>query len=145
LDDNLTPKQDSFCVHYTTIGSETYSNDTRSALAADYSESSAAVQATRLLKREPIQNRIAELRAENMKRNLITVDKVLNDLEHDKLLAREHHQYNVAKGCSELQGKYLAMFTDRNINENTEPPQQLTIEDLKMILAKTRFQTFLSI
>jgi len=28
--------------------------------------------------------------------SLITVDKVLADLEHDKLLAREHHQYSVA-------------------------------------------------
>jgi phage terminase small subunit len=120
MDDNLTPKQDSFCVHYTTIGSETYSNGTKAALAAGYSESSAPVQATRLLKRDDIRERIIELQAENMKRNLITVDKVLADLEHDKLLARKHHQYGVAKGCTELQGRYLAMFTDRYVNEDAE-------------------------
>jgi hypothetical protein len=56
--------------------------------------------------------RIAELHAENMQRNLITVDKVLADLEHDKLMARRQHQYAVAKSCTELQGRYLAMFTD---------------------------------
>ncbi len=120
MDNNLKPRQDSFCVHYTTIGSETYSHGTKAALAAGYSESSAHVTATKLLKQEAIRNRIIELQAENMKRNLITVDKVLADLEHDKLLARERHQYGVAKGCTELQGKYLAMFTDRHVNETTE-------------------------
>jgi len=116
--ENLKPRQDSFCVHYTTIGSETYSNGTKAALAAGYSKKSAHVTATKLLKQEAIRNRIVELQAENMRRNLITVDKVLADLEHDKLLAREHHQYGVAKGCTELQGKYLAMFTDKSVNMN---------------------------
>ena len=37
----LTPKQDSFCVHYTTIGAETFSNGTKSAIAAGYSEKGA--------------------------------------------------------------------------------------------------------
>ena len=113
MDNNLKPRQDSFCVHYTTIGSETYSNGTKAALAAGYSEKSSHVTATKLLKQEAIRERIFELQAENMKRNLITIDKVLADLEHDKLLARKHHQYSVAKGCTELQGKYLAMFTDK--------------------------------
>ncbi len=117
--ENLKPRQDSFCVHYTTIGSETYSNGTKAALAAGYSETSAHVTATKLLKQEAIRDRIVELHAENMKRNLITVDKVLADLEHDKLLAREARQYSVAKGCTELQGKYLAMFKD-NINQTGE-------------------------
>ena len=72
-----------------------------------------------------------------MKRNLITVDKVLADLEHDKLLAREHHQYGVAKGCSELQGKFLAMFTEKHITETVETPQR-TPEELEAIEAAAR-------
>ena len=119
--ENLKPRQDSFCVHYTTIGSETYSNGTKAALAAGYSKKSAHVTATKLLKQEAIRNRIIELQAENMRRNMITIDKVLADLEHDKLSARENHNYSVATRCTELQGRYLAMFTDRNIvNEDTE-------------------------
>ena len=109
----LKPRQNSFCVHFTTIGSETYSNGTKAALAAGYSEKSAHVSATKLLKQEAIRERIVELQAENMKRNLITVDKVLADLEHDKVMARKNHQYAVAKGCTELQGRFLAMFTDK--------------------------------
>lgn len=135
MDNNLKPRQDSFCVHYTTIGSETYSHGTKAALAAGYSESSAHVTATKLLKRDDIRERIIELQAENMKRNLITVDKVLADLEHIKLLALEAHQYSVAKSCSELQGRWLAMFVD-NINQTQQPepePETLTPEEIKEI------------
>ena len=129
--ENLKPRQDSFCVHYTTIGSETYSNGTKAALAAGYSKKSAHVTATKLLKQEQIRNRIIELQAENMRRNMITIDKVLADLEHDKLSARENHNYSVATRCTELQGRYLAMFTDRNIvNEDTEK-QELTEKQKK--------------
>ena len=130
---NLKPRQDSFCVHYTTIGSETYSNGTKAALAAGYSEKSAHVTATKLLKQDAIRDRIVELQAENMKRNLITVDKVLADLEHDKLLAREARQYSVAKGCTELQGRYLAMFKD-NIKSETEIIEHTTSESEEQAL-----------
>ena len=64
-----------------------------------------------------------------MKRNLITVDKVLADFEHDKLLAREARQYSVAKGCTELQGKYLAMFTDRIDTEPAPKPRPMSDEE----------------
>ena len=125
----LKPRQDSFCVNYTTIGSKTYSNGTKAALAAGYSEKSAHVTATKLLKQEAIRDRIVELQAENMKRNLITVDKVLADLEHDKLLAREARQYSVAKGCTELQGRYLAMFTDNINNQPMPEPMKMSDEE----------------
>jgi phage terminase small subunit len=108
----LTPKQDSFCVYYTTIGAETFSNGTKSAIAAGYSEKGAYARGSELLKNRKVLERISELHTENMQRNMITVDKVLADLEHDKLMARKAGQYGVAKGCTELQGKYLAMFTD---------------------------------
>ncbi len=129
MDKNLKPRQESFCVHYTTIGSDTYSNGTKAALAAEYSETSAHVTATKLLKQEAIRKRIMELQTENMQRNMITVDKVLADLEHDKLLARKARQYAVSKSCTELQGRWLAMFTD-NINQSDAvqilimPPEQ---------------------
>ncbi|MFC1652408.1 hypothetical protein ACFL3F_01685 [Planctomycetota bacterium] len=34
----LTPKQETFCTHYTTIGSETFGNGTRSAIEAGYAD-----------------------------------------------------------------------------------------------------------
>ena len=119
---DLTIKQESFCVHYTTIGTEAFGNGTKSAIGAGYSEKSAYSQASALLKNPKIQQRIKELHAENVSRNNITVDKVLADLEHDKIMARQAGQYSVAKECSVAQGKYLSMFTD-NVNQQGEGVQ----------------------
>ena len=127
MEKELTAKEEVFCVAYTTIGSETFSNGTKSTIEAGYAEDSARTQAWRMLRKEHIKRRIIELYAENMQRNMITVDKVLADLEHDKLLARKARQYAVSKSCTELQGRWLAMFTD-NIHETTDQPKPLTDE-----------------
>lgn len=142
----LTPKQDSFCVHYTTIGAETFSNGTKSAIAAGYSEKSAYSQACNLLKNPKIQQRIKELHAENMSRNNITIDKVLADLEHDKLMARQVGQYAVAKSCTELQGKYLAMFTDNTNVTDTQRQRELDERESKEAeeIARLRLKAFRS-
>ncbi len=127
----LTPKQDSFCVHYTTIGAETFGNGTRAAIEAGYSEKGAYARGSELLRLRKVRERINELHAENMQRNMITVDKVLADLEHDKLMARKHHQYAVSKGCTELQGKYLAMFTDNTNVTDTVKQRELDENERK--------------
>ncbi len=135
----LTPKQESFCVHYTSIGAETFSNGTKSAVAAGYSEKSAYSQASALLKNPKVKARITGLHAENMSRNMITIDKVLADLEHDKLMARKAGQLNVAKECSVAQGKYLAMFTD---NVSIDPDRTREFSELERSEAK-RIAAFL--
>jgi phage terminase small subunit len=113
------PKQDRFCVLYTTIGAETFGNGTKSAIAAGYSEKSAYSQACNLLKNPKIQQRIRELHKENMRRNNVTTDSVLANIEHDRMLARQKGDISSAIRADELQGKYLAMFTD-NINRTEE-------------------------
>jgi hypothetical protein len=122
----LSQREAAFAVHITTIGSDTFGDGKNSAIAAGYSDRSAHVAASRLPKRDKAHNRILELHSENMQRNRITTDKVLADLEHDKIMARKHHQYAVAKGCTELQGKYLAMFTDRLQTEQSAEQKELT-------------------
>jgi len=119
MNETLTPKQDSFCVHYTTIGAETFSNGTKSAIAAGYSEKGAYARGSELLRLRKVLERICELHTENMQRNMITVDKVLADLEHDKLMARQAGQYSVSYQCTVAQGKYLSMFTD-NVRQSGE-------------------------
>jgi phage terminase small subunit len=111
----LNPKVESFCVFYTTIGSETFSHAARSALAAGYSEASGRNTATDLLRKPEVRKRITELHTANMQRNMITVDKVLADLEHDKLMAREKGDIASAIRADELQGKWLALFVDRQM------------------------------
>lgn len=140
-EEKLTTKQEAFCVHYTTIGEETFGNGGKSAIAAGYSEAGSYARASELLRNRKIINRINELHTENMTRNQITVDKILSDLEHDKLLARKNHQYAVAKGCTELQGRYLAMFTDVQKNEypGQEPPP--TEEEQKAAYERSKART----
>lgn len=123
--ENLTAKREAFCQNFTGIGLPTFGNGTKSAIAAGYAESSAAVMACNLLKDPRIIDRINELHSENMARNRVTVDSVLGNLEHDRVLARENHQYAVAKACTELQGRYLAMFTDRLATEDTNESKRL--------------------
>jgi phage terminase small subunit len=125
MDKPLTLRQNSFCVHYTTIGTPEFGNGTRAAIAAGYAQAGAAVLAHKLLKDKRIIDRINQLHSESMTRNMITVDKVLADLEHDKLMARENRQFGVAKACTELQGRYLAMFTDRTQTEDLNESKRL--------------------
>ena len=113
----LNPKVDAFCVFCTTIGEPTFAHAAKSAIAAGYSEASARNTATDLLKKPDVQQRIRELHTANMQRNMITVDKVLADLEHDKLIAREKGDIASAIRADELQGKYLALFTERQVIE----------------------------
>ncbi len=54
---------------------------------------------------------------------MVTTGSVLANLSHDRQMARKHHQYSVAKGCTELEGKYLAMFTD-NIYQTQQPESE---------------------
>ena len=131
----LTPKQEAFCVYYVAIGEDTYGNALRAALEAGYAESSAGVAGHRLLKNDKIKERILELHSQHMNRNMITVDKVLSDLEHYKLMAAKDRQYSVAKSCVELQGKYLSMFTDVVHQTNEDLPKLTEEEKAKVRIA----------
>lgn len=111
----ITPKQLTFCTHYTTIGAETFGNGSKSALAAGYSKKTAAKQASRMLKKGHIRAAINYLHEDNLNRNGITVNSVLSDLEHIKVLSIEAGEFSTAKGCVELKGKYLQMFKDNYV------------------------------
>ena len=125
----LTAKEEAFCVAYTTIGSETFSNGTRSAIEAEYAEDSARTQAWRMLRKEHIKKRIRELYDKNMEENMVTVNSVLANLDHDRQMARKNQQYSVATRCTELRGKYLAMFTDNIADKTEQAPKQFTDEE----------------
>ena len=111
----LTPKEESFCIYYTSIGADTFCHGTLSAERAGYAKASARTAAWKLLRVPKIRSRIMEIHAENMSRNFISIDKVLNDLEHDKALARAKGDISSAIRADELQGKYLSMFSNKHV------------------------------
>ena len=51
--------------------------------------------------------------AKEFKSSDVTVDAVLKRLKQIELLAIDHKDFSAAVRCSELHGKYLAMFTDK--------------------------------
>ena len=100
----LTLKEEAFCVALTTVGSKTFNNATQSAIAAKYAENSARTQAWRMLKRERIRERIKELYQTAFDENMVTPASVLANVRHDRNMAREQGNYNVAVRCDELEG-----------------------------------------
>jgi len=135
----LTPQEEMFCSNYCSIGTPTFGKKGASALAAKYSKTSAANMATRLLRREDIQQRIVELHTANMARNMVTTDSVLSNLAHDRLLAREKGDLATAVRCSELEARWLAMLTDRQV---VDVPKQRELDSKQKAeaveLARTR-------
>ena len=108
----LAPKMELFCQYLTALGTETFCHKTKASVAAGYSVKAARTIGSRMMKNPAVQARLAELHSETMNRNHVTSDSVLRNLENDKLLARSKGDYATAVRADELQGKYLAMFSE---------------------------------
>jgi len=125
----LGQKADSFCVHYTTLGAETFGRAERSAIAAGYGAKSARNRGTALLKKPEVRARISELHDVNMRQNFLTTAKVLNDLEAVRIQAVERNDLAAAIRASELQGKHLMMFSERMVLAREEPERQCQLDE----------------
>jgi phage terminase small subunit len=132
-DNGLTVQEESFCVAYTAIGTDTFSNGTSSAIAAGYSEESARTQAWKLLKKDYIKARILALHEANMKDNMVSTASVLAELAHDRLMSRKNHQYSVSVKCTELEGRYLAMWTDKVQTEAVDQHKPKTEQEAEAL------------
>jgi phage terminase small subunit len=105
----LTDKQQMFCKEYLID-----LNATQACIRAGYSEKTANRIASENLSKLVIQEEISRLKLEREKRVKLTADKVLNDIERVRQLSEGKEQYNISLKASELQGKHLAMFTDKH-------------------------------
>ena len=82
--------------------------------------------ASLLLTKIDIQNRIKELKKQTEKKELITRDGLIKEIEDTIKEAKEENQYSVAMKGLELKGKMISAFTD-NINNNTTVDGSLDI------------------
>jgi phage terminase small subunit len=137
----LDPREDLFCSNYTAVGTETFNHKEKSALAAGYAEASAGNQATKLLRRPEIQQRLDELKAENRKRNNVSTDSVVENLTHDRDMARAKGDWQAAIRADELIGKTLGCFTDVQVIDEPER-RELSEREAEEVtqLAKIRLQ-----
>ena len=104
----LSEKQKMFCKEYIVD-----LNATQACIRAGYSEKTAKQIGSENLSKPYLQDDIAKLIKEREERVKLTADKVLEDIERVRGLAEGSEQYNVSLKASELQGKHLAMFTDK--------------------------------
>ena len=105
----LTPKQLMFCQEYLID-----LNATQACIRSGYSEKTAEQQASRLLRNVKVKSEVNRLKAIREKKVELTAEKVLKDIERVRNKAEGSEQYNVSLKASELQGKHLAMFTEKH-------------------------------
>ena len=104
----LTNKQKMFCQEYMVD-----LNAPQASIRAGYSPRTAKEIGCENLTKPNIQAEIQRLQKERISRVQLTADKVLEDIERVRGKAESSEQYNVSLKASELQGKHLAMFTEK--------------------------------
>ncbi len=114
----LTPKQARFVAEYLID-----LNATQAAIRAGYSARTAAQGAAQLLSNIKVRSAVDAGIAKRSDKLEITAEKVLRDLEEQRLAAKQDRQHGAAIRASELQGKHVGMFGER-----------VTITDERMVV-----------
>ena len=108
----LTTKMAMFCKEYLID-----LNATQACIRAGYSVKTANRIGTENLSKPVIKKEIDRLKAIREKKVGLTAEKVLNDIERVRQKAEGSEQFNISLKASELQGKHLALFTERVAHE----------------------------
>lgn len=112
-------------------------NQTKSALEAGYSETSAHVRGCELAKKPEIVKRVEELQAKAQKAAVaaLAVDRqwVLRELVANAEAARTANNQNAVNRALELVGKELGMFIDRKMDVKS-PLEALNTQQLQQLI-----------
>ena len=104
----LAPKQRRFCEKYVAC-----LEAKQAAIEAGYTERSATVTSTRLMKRPEVQECIAKLQAKLAARNKINEDDIVRKLRENHDNAKEAGQFNAVNRALELEAKMGGLLKDR--------------------------------
>lgn len=108
-------------------------NATQAYIRAGYSAKGADVSASRLLGKASVREAIAAGQAKLSEKLEITAEKVLRDIEDTRRNAMATMEWGPALRASELQGKHIGMFVERNettiIGETIDRPPPETREE----------------
>jgi len=119
-----SPIEELFCRAYADPQSETYSQASESAKKAGFSARGARTAAWRALKRSCVKARLKEIYAASD----FSADRVMSNLESDRLKALEKGDIGAAIRADELMGKRLGMFSDRLISVFEEPARRVELD-----------------
>ena len=114
----LTEKQKMFCKEYIVD-----LNSAQACIRAGYSKKTARTIGSKLLTKVDIQKEIDRLKSKREAKLEITAEKVMKDIERVRQKAEDSDQLKVSLKASELQGKHLALFTEKQqINGEIKMP-----------------------
>lgn len=137
----LTGKQSAFVDAY--LG-EAHLNATKAAQIAGYTGkyNVLAAQGCENLKNPKVKAAIEARKAIASGKNPLTTNKVLADVEELRIRALLKGDLVTAKGCSELQAKYLGMLTDRLAVEDVNETRRMNErrEEEARQIAQTRLR-----
>lgn len=116
----LTQKQENFCLSYVAQGnaSEAYR---KSYNVGKMPDESIRVKAHEVLHNVNVTLRVAELRAEASKRNEITVDSLIAELQEARLVALAAETPQTSAAIAATMGKARLTGLDKQIHEHTGP------------------------
>ncbi len=128
----MTLKQRSFCVWY--MQADVNGNATEAARRSGYAGNDVTLGrvGAENLKKPLIAAEIEKLTAEVLKLAEVTIEKVLRDVEDERIQALAAGQFAPAVRCSELQGKYLKMWVDKI--EHVQTIEDVSTEELVRLL-----------
>ena len=123
-----------FCLCYTNIGDPTtFGNGSRAYKKAGFRSNSPGTSANRLLKKPDIQTRIDELYAELVKEGHLTPQYIIANIRHVKQLALEKGDLTTALRATELEGRTIALFAEKNILAVEMQVPSLTAEEQSLL------------
>lgn len=109
----LTPRMERFCAFFTSIGGDGFGDQTKAGKLAGYNGDNISVTTSQLLKLPKIRERLQDYYNASLSAALLTPAKILAELDNIKRVSLENGNQATAARCVELQGRYLAMFSDR--------------------------------
>ena len=128
----LTDRQERFVDAYTS--NVALFNATKACRLAGYSEKSSRHSGYENVRRPHVRAAIAERLEAAFDVNELTIEKVLADLEMARICAMRDGKYHSALRATELQGKYLHMFSTLFKNTNETPLGKVSDTELLEML-----------
>lgn len=129
----LTAKEQTFVHEYLVD-----KNATQAAIRSGYSERSARQLANRLLSKDYIVEELDKLNKKILEKVDVTVESVLRNIEETRKLALADCKYQSVLKALEMQGKHLAMFTDKLEVTDKTPPEEWSTAEIQQRLNEIR-------
>lgn len=130
--DKLTHFQEQFCREYVKTGNASAAYRVASPNAVNWEDHSVWIAASKIMARNKVAIRIAEMQSDAAQSSMVTVDMLNRKLENYQKEAREDKQYAVCVAAVMGQAKLFGFLVDRK-EIRTGPLENLDFEQLRLV------------